>query len=55
MTKKQEPEVFTVSSGTRKINNAVNVLTNTIKNVEKGTKIRNRTNCRWCKYKGERC
>ena len=56
-TAKQENiEVLRVTSGQKKTENSLKVLENAVINIEKGLKIKNRLNCRYCKfYKTEHC
>ena len=54
--KKDNVEVFRVTSGQKKIDNSLKVLQNAVINIEKGLKIKNRLNCKYCKfYKTEHC
>tara|TARA_B100000282_G_C31693993_1_gene472918 strand:+ start:322 stop:1104 length:783 start_codon:yes stop_codon:yes gene_type:complete len=54
--KKENVEIIRVTSGHKKTTNALKVLQNAVINIEKGTKIKNRLNCKYCKFhKTEYC
>ena len=54
--KKENVEVLRVTSGTKKVDNSLKVLENAVINIEKGIAIKNRLNCKYCKfYKTEHC
>ncbi len=54
--KKENVEIFRVTSGSKKIDNSLKLLQNAVINIEKGTKIKNRLNCKFCKFKNtEHC
>ena len=54
--KKNNVEVFRVTSGPKKISNSLKVLENAVINIEKGVSIKNRLNCKYCDfYKTENC
>ncbi len=54
--KKDNVEVVKVSSGHKKTTNALKVLENAVINIEKGIHIKNRLNCKYCKFhKTEYC
>lgn len=54
--KKDNVEILRVTSGSKKVENSLKVLENAVINIEKGTKIKNRLNCKYCKfYKTENC
>jgi len=54
--KKDNVEVFRVTSGQKKTENSLKVLQNAVINIEKGIHIKNRLNCKYCKfYKTEYC
>lgn len=48
--KKDKVEIFRVTSGERKINNALTVLNNCVINVKKSNFVKNRMNCSQCEY-----
>ena len=55
-SKKGRVEIFRVSSGNRKTNNASNLLMKAIKNISNGKHIKNKLSCRRCEfYKTEHC
>ena len=55
-TKRDRAELFRVTSGPRKTNNALIQLTNTMRNVDSKRFIKNRLSCTYCKlYKTEHC
>tara|TARA_X000000950_G_C13762652_1_gene597498 strand:+ start:212 stop:991 length:780 start_codon:yes stop_codon:yes gene_type:complete len=54
--KKDNVEIFRVTSGDKKTNNCLSVLEKSVINIEKGIKIKNRLSCKYCKfYKTENC
>lgn len=54
--KKENVEVLKVTSGPRKIENSLKVLQNAVINIERGVSIKNRLNCKYCKfYNTEHC
>tara|TARA_A200000159_G_scaffold164833_1_gene196645 strand:+ start:2743 stop:3525 length:783 start_codon:yes stop_codon:yes gene_type:complete len=54
--KKDNVEVLRVTSGKKKTDNSLKVLQNAVINIEKGVRLKNRLNCRYCKfYKTEHC
>lgn len=54
--KKDNVEIFRVTSGAKKINNCLNSLEKAVINMEKGFSIKNRLACKYCKfYKTENC
>ena len=54
--KKENVEVLRVTSGQKKTENSLKLLENAVINIEKGVKIKNRLNCKYCKfYKTEYC
>ena len=54
--KQENVEVLRVTSGQKKTENSLKLLENAVINIEKGLKIKNRLNCRYCKfYKTEHC
>lgn len=48
--KKDNVEIFKITSGPKKTTNALKVLENAVINIEKGTKIKNRLSCKYCKF-----
>jgi RecB family exonuclease len=50
--KKDKVELFRVTSGPKKVSNALNILDKCATNVEKGNFIRNKLNCTKCDFKG---
>lgn len=48
--KKENVEILRVTSGQRKTTNALKVLENAVINIEKGNYIKNRLNCKYCKF-----
>ena len=53
---KDNVEVLRVTSGPKKTQNSLKLLENAVINIEKGLKIKNRLNCKYCKfYKTENC
>lgn len=54
--KKDNVEVLKVTSGHKKTENSLKVLQNAVINIERGTNIKNRLNCKYCKfYKTQHC
>lgn len=54
--KKNKVEIFRVSSGQKKTNNALNLLTKALYNIENKNFIKNRLSCKRCEfYKTEHC
>ena len=54
--KKNNVEVVRVTSGPKKTENSLKLLENAVINIEKGIQIKNRLNCKYCKfYKTEHC
>ena len=54
--KRENVEVMRATSGHKKTTNALKVLENAVINIEKGIKIKNRLNCKYCKFhKTEYC
>lgn len=54
--KKDNVEIFRVTSGEKKTNNCLSLLEKSVINIEKGIKIKNRLSCKYCKfYKTENC
>ena len=54
--KKNVVEVLRITSGPKKISNALKVLENAVINIERKTAIKNKLNCKYCKfYKTEHC
>lgn len=54
--KKENVEVLRVTSGPKKTENSLKLLENAVINIEKGIHIKNRLNCKYCKfYKTEHC
>lgn len=54
--KKENVEIHRVTSGQKKTDNSLKVLQNAVINIEKGNYIKNRLNCKYCKfYKTEHC
>ena len=55
-SKKDRVEIFRVTSGERKMNNALELLEQAISNIESGVDIKNRMSCKYCEfYKTEHC
>ena len=48
--KKNNVEIFRVTSGPRKTNNATELLTRGIKSIKSGLKIKNRNSCTYCEF-----
>ncbi len=48
--KKDNVEVLRVTSGAKKTTNALKLLENAVINIEKGTSIKNRLSCKYCKF-----
>lgn len=54
--KKDNVEIFRVTSGEKKTNNCLSMLEKSVINMEKGISIKNRLSCKYCKfYKTENC
>ncbi len=54
--KKDNVEIFRVTSGDKKINNCLSLLEKSVINIEKGISIKNRLSCKYCKfYQTENC
>ena len=54
--KKENVEVVKTSSGPRKVENSLKVLQNAVINIERKNYIKNRLNCKYCKFHNtERC
>lgn len=54
--KKDNVEVMRVTSGPKKTTNALKLLENAVINIERGIHLKNRLNCKYCKfYKTENC
>ena len=54
--KNSNVEVVRVTSGPKKTENSLKLLENAVINIEKGVQIKNRLNCKYCKfYKTEHC
>lgn len=54
--KKDNVEIVRATSGPKKTENSLKLLENAVINIEKGVKIKNRLNCKYCKfYKTEHC
>ena len=54
--KKDNVEIFRVTSGERKTNNAMNLLVKAIKNISKSVAFKNRQSCSYCEFKNtEHC
>lgn len=54
--KKQNVEIFRVTSGAKKMSNALELLEQAVVNIEKGYSVKNRTSCKYCEfYKTEHC
>ena len=54
--KKENVEIMKVTSGQKKTSNSLKVLQNAVINIERGNYIKNRLNCKYCKfYKTEHC
>lgn len=49
--KKDKVELFRVTSGTKKVSNALNILDKCVTNVEKGNFVKNKLNCGSCEFK----
>jgi ATP-dependent exoDNAse (exonuclease V) beta subunit len=48
--KKENVEIFRVTSGPKKTKNATNLLTNAIRNISKNVAFKNRQSCRFCEF-----
>ena len=54
--KKDNVEIFRVTSGAKKTNNCLSMLEKSVINIEKGMAVKNRLSCKYCKfYKTENC
>ena len=54
--KKENVEILRVTSGSKKTQNSLKVLQNAVINIEKENYVKNRLNCKYCKfYKTENC
>ena len=54
--KRDNTEVVRVTSGSKKIQNSLKLLENAVINIEKKNFIKNRLNCKYCKFKNtENC
>ena len=54
--KRDNVEIFRVTSGEKKTNNCLSVLEKSVINIERGMAIKNRLSCKYCKfYKTENC
>jgi ATP-dependent exoDNAse (exonuclease V) beta subunit len=54
--KKENVEILRTTSGPKKTTNALKILENAVINIDKGNYIKNRLNCKYCKfYKTEKC
>ena len=54
--KKNHVEIFRVSSGEKKIKNALNILNKAVYNIHKGNHPKNKLNCGKCEFRGtEHC
>ena len=54
--KKDRVEIFRVTSGARKISNALDLLKKAVTNIESGKSYKNRMSCKYCEfYKTEHC
>ena len=54
--KKNNVEIFRVTSGSRKMKSALDLLENAISNIESGFSIKNRMSCKYCEfYNTEHC
>ena len=55
-SKKDRVEIFRVTSGERKMNNALELLEKAIRNIDSGVSIKNRMSCKYCEfYQTEHC
>jgi len=50
--KSKEVEIFKVTSGKRRTENAMKLLSQALHNIDNGVYIKNRTSCRYCEFKG---
>jgi len=48
--KKNHVELFRVTSGAKKVENALKILNNAVHNIEKGNFPKNRLNCKYCEF-----
>ena len=54
--KKDNVEIFRVTSGEKKTNNCLSLLEKSVINIEKGITVKNRLSCKYCKfYQTENC
>ncbi len=54
--KRENVEIFRVTSGEKKTNNCLSLLEKSVINMERGLKIKNRLSCKYCKfYQTENC
>ena len=54
--KKQNVEIFRVTSGSRKMKNALDLLEQAITTIQSGFSVKNRMSCKYCEfYKTEHC
>ena len=54
--KNNNVEIFRTTSGPKKTENSLKLLQNAVINIEKGNFIKNRLNCKYCKfYKTQHC
>jgi ATP-dependent exoDNAse (exonuclease V) beta subunit len=49
-SKKDNIEIFEITSGAKRISNSLKVLNNVITNIENGVAIKNRLSCKYCEY-----
>ncbi len=55
-SKKDNIEIFEITSGPKRISNSLKVLNNVLTNIENGVAIKNRLSCKYCEYdKTEHC
>jgi predicted RecB family nuclease len=50
--KRNEVEIFKVTSGKRRTENAMKLLVHALHNIDNGVYLKNRTSCRMCEFKG---
>ena len=50
--KRNEVEIFKVTSGKRRTENAMKLLVHALHNIDNGVYIKNRTSCAMCEFKG---
>lgn len=54
--KQENVEILRVTSGPKKTENSLKLLENAVINIDKGVQVKNRLNCKYCKfYKTEHC